>query len=76
VELVASPSAYVKLARNLTVGLELNLSYGAAETVLLLLPQLEWDVTGFLQVQLGVGPRFERGRTDPVLALRLTWDRD
>jgi hypothetical protein len=73
---VVNPSVYVRVRRNIILAVESNIVYGPAERVVSLLGEVEWDITPDLQFQIGVGPRWEGGRAEALLALRLTWDRE
>lgn len=73
---VINPSVYVRLRSNVILAVESNLVFGPGERVASLLGEVEWDITPDLQFQIGIGPRWENGRAEAFLALRLTWDRE
>lgn len=74
--LVLNPSLYFRLRPNLNLAIESTIVYGVGEQVALLLAEVEWDISQNVQVQLGLGPRWENGAVEPFLTLRTTWDRD
>lgn len=74
--LVLNPSLYLRLRPNLNLAIESTILYGKTEQVALLLGEVEWDVSPSVQLQLGLGPRWENGVVEPFLTLRTTWDRD
>lgn len=76
VKLVLNPSLYLRLRPNVNLAIESTIVYGADEQVALLLGEVEWDVSQNVQLQLGIGPRWENGVVEPFLTLRTTWDRD
>lgn len=73
---VINPSLYFRVHPKVNLALESTVLYGSSEQVAVLLGEVEWDISPSLQVQLGIGPRWDHGVADPFCTLRLTWDRD
>lgn len=71
-EVLVNPSLFHDVSEVLTLGLEGNVAvdltgHGAAAVI----PQLHWQVSKSLRVQLGAGFRVIRGDVDPLLATRI-----
>lgn len=74
--LVINPSLYFRLRPNVNLAVESTVVYGSGQQVAVLLGEVEWDITPTLQMQVGIGPRWDNGVVDPFCTLRVTWDRD
>jgi hypothetical protein len=72
-EWLVNPSLYVDLGGHLTVGLENNLAFHARGRLaeLYSIPQVHWQMTRHMRLQIGGGVSVVHGQVAPVLATRL-----
>jgi len=67
---------FADLTYHVTAGLEADLTYGESErTSLLLMPQLNCEITDHFEVQAGVGVDFTDADTVPLAATRIIYSR-
>ena len=72
VEALVNPSVYFDLSERFTVGVETNVAIGFdGHTSVLAVPQLHYQISRHLRIQLGGGVAFEDGERRPGLATRL-----
>ncbi len=67
---------FADLNLHTTVGLETNLTFGDSErTSLLLMPQVDHEITDHIEIQFGVGVGFSDEGTEPIAAARAIYSR-
>jgi len=65
-------SLFADMAPDVTLGLESNLAFaGSGRLSLLLMPQMQWEVTDHVMLQAGLGARIENGLSTAEAAMRL-----
>lgn len=69
-------TVFADLTDRLTSGLETNFTFGESErTSLLLMPQLDLEITDQIQVQMGIGPGFSDSGTKALAGIRAIYSR-
>ena len=69
-------SIFADVTTHMTVGVESNFTFAERErTSLLLMPQVDYELTDNFQVQCGAGAGFSKEGTEPLAAIRIIYSR-
>lgn len=69
-------TVFADVDHSTTVALESNLTFGESErTSLLLIPQIDREITDNIEIQIGAGVGFSEEGTEPLAAARLIYSR-
>ena len=69
-------TVFANLSEHATVGLESNFTFGESDrTSLLLMPQLDLEITDHVQIQSGFGPGFSESGTETFAVVRAIYSR-
>lgn len=67
---------FADLTHRLTCGLETNFTFGESDrTTFLLFPQLDYEITDQIELQLGAGPGFSAAGTEGLAGIRAIYSR-
>ncbi len=73
---IVNYTLFRRISHRALFGVESNFTFGKKDrTTLLLIPQVDYNITDAWEVQFGGGVGFSRGESQPVLGMRLIYSR-
>ena len=71
-EALINPSVYNDITETLTVGVETNIAWGlGGKHMLAIIPQVHWQISTRVRLQIGAGARLEGRDLQPLIATRV-----